>query len=111
MDIDSIEWEDDVRYIDSNSEEIPDKAGIYKILRDDGEKGKYTRVYVGKTESLKQRYGEHLSENEINLCIKKNLKNSVCYFRYAIVSKEEDRQDLEDALLKNGKYECNMQGQ
>jgi len=111
MDISQIAWSNDIRYVGSNSAMIPTSAGIYKILKNDRQDGKYTRVYVGKADNLNTRYNDHLSEFEENLCIKRNLKNYECYFRYALISREEDRQDLEQRLLREGNYECNVQGQ
>lgn len=111
MDTSKISWSDDVRYVEMNSAKVPTLGGVYKILRNDGENGKYTRIYVGKTDNLNTRYNEHLSDNEKNLCIKKNLKNNKCYFRYVIIPREQDRNDLEQQLLEEGKYECNVQGQ
>lgn len=111
MDTSQINWSDNIRYSTLNAAIIPTSAGIYKILRNDGEAGKKTRVYVGKADNLNTRYNNHLSEYEENFCIKRNLKNYECYFRYALVSREEDRQNYEEQLLMEGKYECNVQGQ
>ncbi len=111
MDTSQINWSNEIRYSESNSVIIPTSAGIYKILRNSGEAGKRTRVYVGKADNLNTRYNDHLSEYEQNLCIKRNLKNYECYFRYALVSREEDRQNYEAQLLREGTYECNVQGQ
>lgn len=104
-------WSGDIRYIESNSSRITTSGGVYKILRNDGKEGYLTNVYVGKAEDLNSRYLDHLSANEENSCIKNNLNNNECYFRYTILSREEDRQNLEVKLLREGKYQCNVQGQ
>ena len=107
----NLNWSDDVRYISSYAEKVPETGGIYKFLKDDGEDGKYTRVYVGKAVGLRSQYNFHLSDNEENECLKTNLENNQCYFRYALLSGEDSRKNAEDHLLKDGKYECNIQGQ
>ena len=111
MDNKQIKWSGDIRYVESNSEKILESGGVYKILRNDGKQNKFTRIYVGKAEDLKSRYLNHLSASEENSCIKNNLNNNECYFRYTVLSREVDRQNLEVELLRKGKYECNMQGQ
>jgi len=111
MDNSQIIWSNDIRYIELNSAIIPTSGGIYKILKNDRVNRRYTRVYVGKAENLQSRYNNHLSEYEENFCIRRNLKNEICYFRYALLSREEDRQNLEKQLLKEGTYQCNLQGQ
>lgn len=106
-----IKWSGNTRYLESNSSNIPAFGGVYLILRNDGKEGYLTNVYVGKAENLKSRYLDHLSVNEENSCIKNNLNNYECYFRYTILTREEDRQNLENRLLGIGKYQCNVQGQ
>src|SRR3989338_5554792 len=108
MDNDQINCSGDIRYLESNSEKIPESGGVYKILRNDGKQNKLTRIYVGKAEDLKSRYLDHLSSNEENSCIKNNLNNNDCYFRYTLLSREEDRQYLEEKLLGEGKCICNV---
>jgi len=95
----------------NNSDRIPESGGIYKVLKDKGESGKLTRVYLGKAADLRRQYNYHMSESEENICLKDNLRKETCYFRYALLSGEENRQDSEDHLLQNGSYECNVQGQ
>ncbi len=107
----NLNWNDSVRYISSNASDIPESGGLYKVLRDDGEEGKLTRVYVGKAANLRSQFNYHLSDSEENECLKKNLRNKTCYFKYALLSGEENRQNAEADLLSKGTYECNIQGQ
>ena len=104
-------WSVDIRYIQNNSQAVTESGGVYKVLRDDGVSGKYSRVYVGKAENLRKRYLEHLSQNEPNRCLLSNLQSRICYFRYTIITNEAGRQSLESQMLSEGKYECNTQGQ
>jgi excinuclease UvrABC nuclease subunit len=107
----SLKWSKDIHYSESNSALIPENGGVYKVLRDDGKVSKYSRVYVGKAKDLRKRYLEHLSVFEQNACLKRNLNNGNCYFRYTLVSLESDREELESQLLEDGYYECNKNGQ
>jgi len=107
----NLSWSYDIRYISSNAEKIPESGGIYKVLKDEGKSSEYTRVYIGKAANLRSQFSFHLSGNEENECLKRNIQNNQCYFRYALLEGENNRQDAESHLLKIGKYECNMQGQ
>lgn len=106
-----LNWSNDIKYISSNSNQIPESGGIYKVLRNDGETGKLTRVYVGKASNLKSQYLKHLSDPEENECLKNNVQNKECYFKYALLAGEQNRQEAENHLLETGKYECNVLGQ
>lgn len=107
----NLRWSSNIRYISVNSGRIPENGGVYKVLRDDGEEGKLARVYVGKAIDLRAQYTRHLSDYEENTCLRRNLNNEECYFKYALLSGEENRQNAETHLLNTGKYECNAQGQ
>lgn len=111
MSCNNLSWGEDVRYLPSNSQIIPESGGIYKVLRNDGEVGKLSRVYIGKTNSLRSRFLFHISSEEVNTCLKNNIQGKECYFRYALLTGEENRQNAENHLLSLGKYECNTQGQ
>jgi len=107
----NLKWSGDIRYLRLNSYRIPESGGLYKVLRNDGEKGKLTRVYVGKAINLRSQYERHFSDYEENVCLKNNIRNKECYFRYSLLAGEDNRQEAESHLLKTGKYECNVQGQ
>lgn len=106
-----LKWSSDIRYLSSNSHLIPESGGIYKVLRDDGVETKLSRVYVGKADDLRSQYNRHLSDQEENSCLKNNIRTKECYFRYALLAGEDNRQNAEDHLLETGKYGCNTQGQ
>lgn len=106
-----LKWSEDIRYLKSNSYLIPEAGGLYKVLRNDREKGKLTRVYVGKAANLHSQYERHLSDYEENVCLKNNIRNRECYFRYSLLDGENNRQEAENHLLETGKYECNIRGQ
>jgi len=108
MPCEDLKWSEDVRCKDSNSKDIPESAGVYKIsvqLKN----GKLRSIYVGQADNLKARFLQHLSTSEANPCIKKNVSDFVCYFRYTLVPRQEDRNAIEKHLLKRFSYECNQQ--
>jgi excinuclease UvrABC nuclease subunit len=101
-----VSW-NDILYISQNSILIPQHGGVYKVLRNDGEPGKMTRIYVGKAEGLRKRFLDHLSASEPNLILSGNLYNYECYFRFLLVPLEIDRSRLESELLAEFVPECN----
>ncbi len=107
MSCQKLKWSLIFRYTSGNSGKVPESGGVYKVLRDDGEEGEKTRVYVGRAANLKKRYFEHLSSSEQNACLKRNLASEDCYFKYALLSGKENRIDAEAHLLEIGAYECN----
>lgn len=107
----NLSWSEGIRYTEGESGKIPHQGGIYKVLRNDGKERSLTRVYVGKTDNLSARYLEHLSPSESNSCLRENIRGKECYFKFALLSGEENRDNTEDHLLKTGKYQCNIAGQ
>jgi len=103
-----IYWSKIFRYIEDNSDEIPEEAGVYEILakRNDG---KYNRKYIGQTENLYARYLEHLLDNEENSDIHDGLRKKTCGFDYALIESKEDRLDAEQKLYDEYKYSWNKQ--
>ena len=93
----SLNWSDDIKYLSSNAVKIPESGGLYKVLRNDGENGKLTRVYLGKAENLRSQFNYHLSDSEENECLKRNVHNKECYFKYALLSGEDNRQNAASA--------------
>jgi len=98
-----------ISYVKNNAELIPEKTGIYELLvkqTDD----KYLRRYIGRVDdSLRQRFTDHLSDQEKNTCIKEKLQKYMCKFDYALVLLKDDRADAEQALYDkyNKQTTCN----
>ena len=84
----------------------PISAGIYRLSckRDD----KLPIFYIGQADNLDSRLRDHLSDQESNKCIKRNLKDYTCYFRFAEVAKQADRDCAERALYDHYEPECNL---
>jgi hypothetical protein len=62
---------------------------------------------VGQTDNPARGLKEHLSDTETNACIKNQVKNYSCMFRYAKVSSKSDRDKAERALYKKFQPSCN----
>lgn len=103
-----INWEGIIAYEEDNDYRIPEDGGVYEILviQDDS---KYSRKYVGKTDDLKRRYLEHLSDDEDNEDMKNGLKNYECGFDFALIDNEDDRLDAEQGLYDKYEYKWNNQ--
>jgi excinuclease UvrABC nuclease subunit len=82
------------------------EAGVY-LLWVKLKSGKWRCFYVGQASDLQDRLLDHLSGEEENDCIKKNVSKYICGFEYAQVSKESDRNGIEKFLYDHYKPECN----
>jgi len=101
-----LEWSAVYQYTLSNvNEHAPASAGVYRLSCQTGEKRPV--FYVGQADNLDERLRDHLSDEEPNDCIRLKLKNYTCYFRFAKVSKQEDRDCAERALYDHYEPECN----
>jgi excinuclease UvrABC nuclease subunit len=101
-------WSNDIRYISANSSLITQSAGVYLVLKNDGVAGQLTNVYVGRADNLNVRYTQHLADSEANQCLKDNIRNNECYFRYLILGTEQDRSNKESELLRSFSWQCNQ---
>ncbi len=103
----SLRWKGYYNYTSDNvSLYAPEKAGVYKLsvkLKN----GNLKPFYVGQAKNLKGRFKKHLSDNEENGCIKDNVENYKCRFKYALVALQNDRDGAERALYLHYKPECN----
>jgi hypothetical protein len=107
----TISWSSRVKYDGKNSKYIPNKPGVYEIQGFHPESNTYTRKYVGQGKDLRQRFLEHLSENEQNVGLKDFLKSGRAFLRYSTWEDESARLDIEKGLydqfrhsLNDGKY-------
>ncbi|NIO19747.1 MAG: GIY-YIG nuclease family protein, partial [Candidatus Aenigmarchaeota archaeon] len=72
MACEDLKWSKDIQYKAGNAGYIPNESGVYKIyvkLKN----GKLNGIYIGKAKNLKNRFLQHLRDNETNSCIKSNL--------------------------------------
>ncbi len=84
----------------------PEKAGVY-ILWVQLMSNSWKCFYVGQADNLKKRLLEHLSSNEDNPCIKNKVSKFVCGFSFALVPRQDDRDEIEKYLYEHYKPECN----
>lgn len=93
------EWTNRYRYIQENVDShVPSKPGIYRLIYHSGDK--YYVFYIGQSDNLQQRLGEHLNSSEPNVCIKKHLKDYTCYFRYIEISTQAERDKIEKEQIE-----------
>ena len=92
---------------DSVSKNVPENAGVYKISVSQQD-GTLKVHYVGQSENLQERLKEHLEiSNEQNKYLAKHISKYSCSYKFALVSKQEDRDAAERALYMHYKPECN----
>jgi len=93
-------------YEDYNQSKVPSSGGVYEILVKH-EDDKYYRYYVGSSDNLNRRYGDHLSQGEPNPKIKEGLKKYTCAFDYYVINNESTRENIENWLYNHNKYSWN----
>ena len=76
---------------------VPIDSGIY-LLWVQLKNEKWRCSYVGQADDLEDRLLNHLSKFEENECIKTKASKYVCGFEYAKVSRESDREGIENFL-------------
>jgi len=80
--------------------------GVYRLSYE-GEDGNRYIFYVDQAEDIKKRLLEHLSENELNVCIKNYLSAKKCFFRYAKITEADIRDATEKQVFKHYEPSCN----
>lgn len=105
-----VKWSDYNSLTQSNIDIVKEEAGIYKLSSEDTKDTTKVNVfYVGQAKKLKERLSQHLSKEEENDCIKNKVAKLSCSFKFAYVSKQEDRDCMESFLYDHYKPECNKQ--
>lgn len=100
------EWTKRYEYKKSSVEtHTPSKGGVYRLIYHSGDK--YYVFYVGKSNNLQRRLLEHLSYSEENACIKRYLKDFICYFRHLEVSNNKEQDEIEQQQISEYNPRCN----
>lgn len=100
------EWTGRYRYTQENVNAYASlKPGVYRLIYHSGDK--YYVFYVGQSDNLQQRLTEHLNSSEPDTCIKKNIQNYACYFRYLEVGTKAERDKIEAEQIKKYSPSCN----
>ncbi len=84
----------------------PTGPGVYILWMQDSDGG-WTRFYVSKANNLESQLLGHLSADEPNPCIKRNVKN-MCGFHWIDITMEYERIGVEKYLYDMMKPECNV---
>jgi excinuclease UvrABC nuclease subunit len=86
---------------------IPDNVpGVYRLSYK-SEDGNFYVFYIGKADDIKKRLCEHISDSEMNVCIRNYLKTKVCYYRYAKVTASYIREAAEKQMYNHYQPVCN----
>jgi len=83
-------------------------AGVYEIWLGytDGSK---RRIYVGQASDLASRLSTHLQSSD-NACVRGYVSRYQCFFRLALLSKQQERDGAERALYLRHNHHCNDPG-
>ena len=86
---------------------VPPSPGVY-VLWVKLQSGNLRCYYVGQAVDLRTRLLEHLSQGEMNQCIKTHVHKHICSFQFALVTRQADRDGIEKYLYDYYKPECNQ---
>jgi len=101
-----LEWSDSYYYTVSNVDNYaPGYAGVYKLLYLVANRPRL--FYIGQTENIRKALLNHLSDTEPNACIRRNFGYQTCYFQFAGVASQIEREGAERALYDHYKPPCN----
>ena len=83
-----------------NTDNVPEKGGIYIFTKRDESTKRHTAIYIGKAKSFDSRFYDHHKED----CIKKHGANRLC-----LMEEKDDkkRTQIENDLLANYNTSCN----
>jgi len=99
-------WSNRYKYNESNVDEyVPEEGGVYRLIYKRGDK--YYVFYIGQSENLWRRLKEHLDPNEPDECIKRHIREYDCYFRFAKISSQQERNNLERSEIAQYRPRCN----
>jgi len=103
----NVNWSDYIKYTEKDTADIPVKAGVYEYYVKIKDSNNMRYQYVGRATNLQDRFNKHLSDDEENECLKELIEKYIWYYRYALISKQADREDAELGLYNKHNYECN----
>lgn len=91
---------------DDIQKHVPKSARVY-LLWVKLQNGKWRCFYVGQADNLEKRLFDHTSDSESNGCIKTKVLKRVCWFEYAKIGKQGDRNGIEKFFYDHFSPECN----
>jgi hypothetical protein len=102
----TLEWSDSHYYTVSNVDAFaPRYAGVYKLFYFEANRRRL--FYVSQAENLRQAFLSHLSDMEHNACIRRSFWYHTCYFQFAGVASQSERDGAERALYDHYRPLCN----
>ena len=102
----TLEWSDVHTYTISNVDMyVPHSAGVYQLLCRKGVT--HLVFYIGQADNLNERLKHHLSGIEPSACIRSNIWYYTCFFRFAVLELQSDRDCAERALYDHYRPPCN----
>ena len=100
-------------YYDYNEDEVkkyvlkePRLPGVYKIAELQVY-GNLVPFFVGESDNLYEALLAHLSAKEKNQCLKKELDDKICCFKFAPLLEKEERKDVLYTLYEHYHPFCN----
>ena len=103
----TLEWSYIHAYTISNVDiYTPRSAGVYKLSSLVVNSRQV--FYVSQADNLNKELRDHLSDMEPNACIRSNLWYYTCYFQFASLASQSDRDCAEQALYDHYKPPCNI---
>jgi len=106
-----LRWQGYYDYTKENVEKYvlkePRLIGVYKIAELQAF-GNLVPFFVGAGKDLYQILMAHLSEAEINECLKKEINNKICSFKFASLLDEQEREDVVYTLCEHYQPLCNV---
>lgn len=102
-----IQWSRLMLYNANNVQhEAESKPGVYRLSTKLAD-GELSVFYVGESENLREMLFSHLGEDEVNACIKKNVRYNICYLKFAYVLESAQRKGVFKYVYEKFKPECN----
>ena len=86
----------------------PPSPGVF-ILWKKVAKYEWACFYVGQARNLVSKLIDHLSSTESNRYLKETISTALCGFQFSSISKQPDRDSIEQFLFEKYQPECNVQ--
>ncbi|MFA6437329.1 MAG: GIY-YIG nuclease family protein [Candidatus Paceibacterota bacterium] len=84
----------------------PRLPGVYKIAELQ-EFSSLTPFFIGKTDDLYKTLMRHLGDLETNTCLKKEMKDKICCFKFSALMNEKEQNDVLFTMFEHYHPICN----
>jgi len=95
----------------TNYAQLPETEAVYAIYAQEKDTSKPINCrYVGQTDNLRRRTGEHFSPDEPNECLREfmqSTKTKILVYELMPGSTEDERRAVEEAWIKELNPKCN----